>query len=61
MGLRAREGSLAWFVTPDIEAHSGAMFNQKGFAILSSPKLADGAHVSRFLAASEALVARAKG
>lgn len=47
--------------SPDIEAHSGAMFNQKGSAVLPSPQLADGAHVGRFLAESEALVARARG
>ncbi|MFY0567901.1 hypothetical protein ACN28E_29285 [Archangium lansingense] len=48
-------------VSPDIEAHSGAMFNQKGFAIEPSPKLADSAHISKFLAESEALVVRARG
>jgi NAD(P)-dependent dehydrogenase (short-subunit alcohol dehydrogenase family) len=46
-------------VTPDLEAYSGAMFNQKGEAIMSSSKLADGAHVARFLAESEELVSRA--
>lgn len=45
-------------VSPDIEGHSGAMFNQRGFAIVPSPKLADSTHVSEFLAESEALVAR---
>jgi NAD(P)-dependent dehydrogenase (short-subunit alcohol dehydrogenase family) len=45
-------------VSPDIEAHSGAMFNQKGVAILPSPALTDSAHISKFLAESEALVAR---
>ncbi len=47
-------------VSPDIEAHSGAMFNAKGFAIVPSPKLADSAHVSEFLGQSAALVARAR-
>ena len=42
----------------DIETHSGAMFNQKGQAILPSSGLTD-AHIRQFLAASEALVARA--
>lgn len=42
----------------DIETHSGAMFNRKGQAILPSPGLTD-THVQQFLAASEALVARA--
>jgi NAD(P)-dependent dehydrogenase (short-subunit alcohol dehydrogenase family) len=45
-------------VSPDLEAHSGAMFNQKGEAIEPSPPLADLAHVAKFLAESEALVAR---
>lgn len=46
-------------VSPDIEAHSGALFNRKGDAILPSPKLEDNAHVSRFFAEAEALVERA--
>lgn len=48
-------------VSPDLETHTGAMFNQKAEAILPSPKLADGPHVASFLAESEALVARAMG
>ncbi len=49
-------------VSPDLEPHSGALFNQKAEAILPTPKLAsDNAHVAQFLAESEALVARAKG
>ncbi len=47
-------------VSPHLGEHSGALFNAKGEAILPSPKLANSAHVSRFLAESEALVARAK-
>jgi len=46
-------------VSPDLEAHGGAMFDQKGNAILPSPKLTDASYVSSFIAASEALVARA--
>jgi NAD(P)-dependent dehydrogenase (short-subunit alcohol dehydrogenase family) len=46
-------------VSPDLEGNSGALFNQKGEAILPSPKLADGAHLAKFLAESEALVAKA--
>lgn len=43
-------------VSPDLEARSGAMFDQQARAILPSPKLtAD--YVDRFVAASEALVA----
>ena len=44
-------------VSPDLEAHSGAMFNQKGDAVLPSPKLRDAAYVTAFINASEALVA----
>lgn len=45
-------------VSPDLEPHSGAMFDQKGDAIAPSPQLADGLLVAKFLAESEALVAR---
>ncbi len=55
---RYAEGIVPLLVSADIEAHSGAMFNQKGEAILPSPKLADGAHVAAFLAQSDALAAR---
>lgn len=44
--------------SPDIETYSGAMFNQKGQAILPSSGLTD-AHVVQFLGASEALITRA--
>jgi hypothetical protein len=47
------------FVSPDIEGHSGAMFDRKGLAILPTPKLTDSAYVNAFIAASEALVSRA--
>jgi NAD(P)-dependent dehydrogenase (short-subunit alcohol dehydrogenase family) len=43
-------------VSPDLEGHSGALFDRKGFAILPSPKLTDGTHVAAFIAASETLV-----
>lgn len=46
-------------VSRDIETHSGAMFDQKGRAVLPSPKLADRSHVGAFLSASEELVTRA--
>jgi NAD(P)-dependent dehydrogenase (short-subunit alcohol dehydrogenase family) len=42
-------------VSPDLEGHSGAMFDRKGFAILPSQGLSD-EHVKSFIAASEALV-----
>ena len=46
-------------VAADLEAHSGAMFDRKGQAILPTPKLTDGSYVNAFMAASEALVSRA--
>ncbi len=48
-------------LSPDLEAHSGAMFDQKGNAILPTPKLTDEAHVRAFLGESDAVVARALG
>ena len=47
-------------VSRDLEGHSGAMFNQKGQAILPSPKLTDSFYVNTFITGSEALVSRAK-
>jgi NAD(P)-dependent dehydrogenase (short-subunit alcohol dehydrogenase family) len=44
-------------LTPDIEGHSGAMFNNKGQAILPSTGLTE-EHIRKFMSASEALVAR---
>ena len=46
-------------VSPDLEGHSGAMFDRKGRAILPSPKLTDSSYVNAYIAASEALVSRA--
>jgi hypothetical protein len=46
-------------VSPDLEGHSGALFNRKGQAILPSPRLADSAYVSAFISASETLLSRA--
>ncbi len=46
-------------VSPDLDAHSGAMFDKKGVAVLPSQKLTDASHVNAFLSASEALVSRA--
>lgn len=45
-------------ISPDIEQHSGAMFDQKGRAIRPSAGLTE-SHVRAFLAASEALASRA--
>ncbi len=45
-------------VSPDLEGHSGAMFNNKAEAIIPTPKLTDASYASAFLAASEALVSR---
>jgi len=47
-------------VSPDLEQHSGAMFNKKGQAILPTPKLTDISYEKEFMAASEKLVSRAK-
>ena len=46
-------------VSPDLDALSGTMFDQKGNAILPSPRLTDTPYRKAFIAASEALVARA--
>lgn len=45
-------------ISPDIEEHSGAMFDRKGQAILPTPKLLDSEYVQAFIAASEALASR---
>jgi hypothetical protein len=45
--------------SPDLEAHSGAMFDREGQAILPTLKLTDSSYVNAFMAASEALVSRA--
>ena len=44
-------------LAPDLEAHSGALFNRKGEPIVPSPGLTD-AHIREFMAESEALIAR---
>ncbi len=44
-------------VSPDLEGHSGVMFDQKGNAILPTPALTDPSYRDAFIAASEALVA----
>jgi NAD(P)-dependent dehydrogenase (short-subunit alcohol dehydrogenase family) len=53
------EGIAPLLVSPDLEGHSGAMFDRKGYPIIPSPKLT-GSHMRKFIAASEALVSRAK-
>ena len=45
------------FVSPDLEDHSGAVFNRKGEAILPTPTFTE-EYVQRAIAASEALLAR---
>lgn len=45
-------------VSPDLEAHSGALFNQKAEAVEPTPKLLEPAHANALLAQSDALVAR---
>lgn len=52
------ERTAPLLVSPDLERCSGAMFDQKGRAILPTAGLTE-AHVAAFLAASEALVSRA--
>jgi NAD(P)-dependent dehydrogenase (short-subunit alcohol dehydrogenase family) len=47
-------------VSPDLEAHTGAMFDKKAQAILPSPQLTD-ERVAALIAASESLVERAVG
>lgn len=51
------EGIVPLLVSPDLEGHSGAMFNRKGLPIMPSAGLSDG-HVSSFLSVSDALVER---
>jgi hypothetical protein len=53
------ERILPLLVSPDLEGHSGAMFDRHGNAVLPTPKLLEPDYVSRFMAASQALVARA--
>jgi hypothetical protein len=43
-------------VSPDLEGHSGAMFDPKGFAIFPSPNTHD--YMKKFIGASEPLVSR---
>lgn len=45
-------------VSPDLEAHSGALFDRKGNPILPSAGMSE-AHMQAFVAASEALLAKA--
>ena len=64
MGLVAKsaetyaERLASLLVSPDLEGHSGTMFDPKGFAILPSSKLTDD-YTKKFIGASEALVSRA--
>jgi len=52
------KGIVPLLVSPDLEGRSGAMFNQKGDAILPSPTVSDSSHVKEFMTASERLVSR---
>jgi NAD(P)-dependent dehydrogenase (short-subunit alcohol dehydrogenase family) len=54
------EGLAPLLVSPDLEGHSGALFDRKGAPILPSPQLTDG-HVQAFMTASQALVSRTTG
>jgi NAD(P)-dependent dehydrogenase (short-subunit alcohol dehydrogenase family) len=53
------ERTIPLIVSPDLEGHSGTMFNRKGLAILPTPKLTDSSYNKAFMAASEKLVSRA--
>jgi hypothetical protein len=53
------EFTVPLLVSPDLEGHSGTMFNRKGLAILPTPKLTDSSYNKAFMAASEKLVSRA--
>jgi NAD(P)-dependent dehydrogenase (short-subunit alcohol dehydrogenase family) len=53
------ERTIPLLVSPDLEGHSGTMFNRKGLAILPTPKLTDSSYNKAFMAASEKLVSRA--
>jgi NAD(P)-dependent dehydrogenase (short-subunit alcohol dehydrogenase family) len=53
------ERMLPLLVSPDLEKESGAMFDQKGNAVLPSPKVTEDAHRGAFLAESAQLVDRA--
>ena len=53
------EHTVPLLVSPDLEGHSGIMFNRKGLAILPTPKLTDSSYNKAFMAASEKLVSRA--
>lgn len=46
-------------VSADLEGHSGTMFDQKGNAVLPTPKLTDASYRDAFIATSEALASRA--
>jgi hypothetical protein len=53
------ERMVPLLVSPDLEKESGAMFDQKGFAVMPSPKVTEDAHRGAFLAESQQLVERA--
>jgi NAD(P)-dependent dehydrogenase (short-subunit alcohol dehydrogenase family) len=53
------ERTIPLLVSPDLEGHSGTMFNRKGSAIMPTPKLTDSSYNKAFMAASEKLVSRA--
>src|SRR5262249_43394297 len=53
------ERTVPLLVSPDLDGHSGIMFNSKGLAILPTAKLTDSSYNNAFMAASEELVARA--
>ena len=53
-------GIVPLLVSPELEAHSGAMFNQKGHSVDPTKRLTEADYRNRFLAASDALLAKAR-
>jgi hypothetical protein len=48
------------FVAPELAAHRGALFSQRGVPILPSPAFTDAAYVAKWVAELDALAARAQ-
>lgn len=54
------EGIVPLLVSPDLEMQSGAMFNQKGQAVDPTKQLTETGYRTRFMTASDALLAKAR-
>ena len=62
MGIAPEEYAtriMPLLVSPDLEAHSGAMFDNKGRAVLPTPKLTDQTSRNQILSGSERLLTNA--